>query len=72
MEEHRPTACTHHWRLSEPDMGSVEGVCRRCGARRTYPSSLEVPEATPDYEELGAGLPVLAGEASSTEEHALV
>lgn len=72
MEEQRSTPCTHHWILSEPDMGSIEGVCRRCGARRTYPSSLEVPDAIPDYEELDAGLPVLAAQATSTGEHAPV
>jgi hypothetical protein len=72
VEEHRSTQCTHHWLLSEPDMGSVQGTCRRCGARRTYPSSVEIPEAIPDYEELDAGPPVLAAEAPSTEEHALV
>jgi hypothetical protein len=72
VKECHPTPCTHHWILSEPDMGSVEGVCRRCGAQRTYPSSLEVPEANPDHAELDAGLPVPAAEASATEEPALV
>ena len=48
-------SCTHHWILGAPHLGTVEGACRRCGASRTYPSGLEMPEAVPDYDELAAG-----------------
>ena len=35
--------CIHRWILGEPHLGSVKGQCRRCGARKTYPSFVEVP-----------------------------
>ena len=71
MEMHQPTSCIHRWVLSEPRMRTVAGVCRRCGARRTYPSGLEVPEAVPDYGEMEAGLPVARAAISSPEKYAL-
>lgn len=64
--------CIHRWVLGEPRKGAVEGICRRCGARRTYPAGLEFVEAVPDYEELAASRPVLAAERLTPEEHALV
>ena len=72
MARLQTTPCVHRWVLSEPDMTKVRGVCRRCGARRTYPSGLELPEAMPDYDQLAASRPVLAAESASPEEHALV
>ena len=65
------TLCVHRWILSEPRMSSIKGVCRHCGARRTYPSGLEFPEAVPDYEELDAGLPAFAASASHAERYTL-
>jgi len=72
MARHERTPCIHRWVLSEPNMATVRGVCRRCGARRTYPSGLELPQATIEYEELAASRLVLTAEAVSPEEHALV
>ena len=46
------THCIHRWVLGEPHRGRIRGVCRRCGARRSYPSGLEFQEAVTDYEEL--------------------
>ena len=37
----RRTTCIHHWLLGEPLDGGIHGVCRRCGAQRTYPNGLE-------------------------------
>jgi len=28
--------CVHHWLLSPPLDGTVEGQCRRCGAKRAF------------------------------------
>lgn len=52
MGNARTAACIHRWVLGEPTMDKVYGTCRRCGAQRTYPSGLEIPEAVTDYEEL--------------------
>lgn len=71
MEEYRSTRCIHRWVLGEPHRGSIKGVCRRCGARRNYPSGLEILEAVPDFEELDASLPMPVLATSSAEEHAL-
>ncbi len=70
MEERHSTPCTHHWMLSEPDMGSVEGVCRRCGAQRTYPSSIEFSDTVPHDGEPEPGLAASAVQASPIQ-HAL-
>ncbi len=67
MATHQATPCIHRWVLGEPCNESVEGVCRWCGARRTFPSWLEVPEAVPDYEELAASRPVLSGATVAPE-----
>ena len=72
METHQSTPCVHRWVLGEPRRGSIRGVCRRCGARRTYPSGLEFPEAVPDYQELDASLPLPTPAARPAEERALV
>jgi hypothetical protein len=72
MERRESTPCIHRWLLGEPHNGSIEGICRRCGARRTYPSGLELPETIPDYEELDRSHPVLTMETASLEEHSLV
>ncbi len=52
MEDTNSRHCTHRWILGEPTMSSVSGVCRNCGAHRTYPSVLDLRQATPDYAEL--------------------
>lgn len=72
MQGRQSTPCIHRWILSEPRQGSIEGTCRRCGARRTYPSGLEFPEPVSDYEELDRGRPVLSMETASLEEHSPV
>ena len=33
--------CQHHWLLGQPENGSVSGVCRSCGATRSFPAYLE-------------------------------
>ncbi len=71
MARNRATPCVHRWVLGEPRDGAILGVCRRCGARRTYPSGLELPETLPDYEELTASHPPLSAAAISPEMHAL-
>ncbi len=52
MGETHYTNCTHRWVLGEPSLSTVSGVCKHCGLHRTYPSTLEVRESTPDYAEL--------------------
>ena len=57
MQTTQLTACTHRWFLDEPHWGEVRGVCRRCGATRTYPADLDQPEAVKSYAELDAAPP---------------
>jgi hypothetical protein len=33
--------CVHHWVLSVPEDEVVRGRCKRCGATRDYPASVE-------------------------------
>ncbi len=66
--EQQTSSCTHHWILGAPQFGTVEGACRRCGASRTYPSGLELPEAIPDYDELSAGPEAFAEQMAPREE----
>lgn len=67
--ERQTGLCTHHWILGAPHYGTVVGACRRCGASRTYPSGLEMPEAVPDYDELAAGPEAFAEQMATREEH---
>ena len=67
MVQSQATQCVHRWLLGEPNYGAVRGICRRCGARRTYPSGLETPENLPDYAELTADGPA-AGAATPSPE----
>ena len=46
------TYCTHRRVLGVPNLSTVSGVCKNCGLHRTYPSTLEFRESTPDYAEL--------------------
>lgn len=51
MAEHQDAGCIHRWALGEPEVTGIQGVCRRCGARRTYPvGPIEVPELPPQDE----------------------
>ena len=79
MERGRSAPCVHRWILGEPNRGSIQGICRRCGSHRTYPAGLELPEtvlaATPEEEQEAEPvleLPALAAAVSSLKEHALV
>jgi hypothetical protein len=33
--------CVHHWVLSVPEDEVVRGRCKRCGATRDYPASVD-------------------------------
>lgn len=70
MTQGQTTDCIHHWLLGEPHYGKVDGVCRRCGAQRTFPSGLEFQDAIPDYAELSAEPEISVGN-SLQEEHVL-
>jgi hypothetical protein len=60
--------CVHHWVLGLPQENVVRGRCKRCGARRDYPASVEGASREGVYEEAaGLGrsvslLPDLGGE----------
>ena len=43
--------CKHHWVLSAPEEEVVRGKCKRCGAKREYPASLEGASRQGMYEE---------------------
>lgn len=64
---HEPASCTHRWILGDPRLGKVEGLCRRCGAQRSFPSALELFDATP-VEELTASEPLFAAESRREEQ----
>lgn len=70
MAQLQATPCIHRWVLGEPRNGKVEGSCRRCGAHRTYPSGLELPDTVPNFEELTASRPVLSAATVAPEQHA--
>ncbi len=44
-------ACVHHWVLSVPEEDVVRGRCKRCGATREYPASVEGASRQGVYEE---------------------
>ena len=44
-------ACTHHWLLSAPEDDVIRGRCKRCGARREYPASVEGASRQGIYDE---------------------
>lgn len=68
MHGRNPADCTHHWVLSEPKPHAIQGVCRRCGAHKNYPSVLELPERLSDAQQSEAEIPVLAAAARAREE----
>ncbi len=43
VEPNAPTDCCHHWPLSAPMAGGVNGTCRKCGAERHFPSAVDEP-----------------------------
>ena len=70
MEDTTSRRCTHRWILGEPTLNSVSGVCRNCGAHRTYPSVLELRQTTPDYAELDRKTVVRSLEVTTLSEAA--
>lgn len=44
-------SCTHHWVLSNPEEDVVRGRCKRCGAEREYPASVEGASRQGVYDE---------------------
>jgi hypothetical protein len=75
-QQGQPGGCVHRWVLGELRRGSVEGICRRCRARRAFPAGLDVPAPAPEGEEEPvlelADLPALASAVSSLSKHALI
>jgi hypothetical protein len=43
--------CVHHWVLSLPEDDVVKGRCKRCGAKREYPASVEGASRQGIYDE---------------------
>ncbi len=74
IDQHQQTgACVHHWVLGEPQLGLIEGHCRRCGAARSFPATVEVPPPAPEGEEEPVlDTPALAAAVSSLQKHVLI
>lgn len=51
MGDTRTGQCTHHWVLSHPDNDVIRGRCKRCGATREYPASVEGASRQGVYDE---------------------
>jgi hypothetical protein len=43
--------CVHHWVLGHPDANVVRGRCKRCGATREYPASVDGTSRQGIYDE---------------------
>ena len=43
--------CTHHWVLAHPEDDVIRGRCKRCGATREYPASVEGASRQGVYDE---------------------
>lgn len=43
--------CVHHWVLALPEDDVVRGRCKRCGATREYPASVEGASRQGVYDE---------------------
>ena len=41
MPEMATDACVHHWVLGMPEEEVIRGRCKRCGATREYPASVD-------------------------------
>jgi len=50
MTEAMTGGCVHHWVLGTPEEEVIRGRCKRCGATREYPASMELA-AKPQVEE---------------------
>ena len=72
MGSYQSNSCIHRWMLGEPNMQTVHGVCRRCGAQRSYPSGLEFTEAVTEFEELDRSRPIRPMAVVSLGEYANV
>jgi hypothetical protein len=44
------TSCAHHWVLGQPQAGTIDGTCRKCGAVRIYPAVLDDIDPGADLE----------------------
>jgi len=44
-------ACVHHWVLGLPEDDVIRGRCKRCGATREYPASVEGASRNGIYDE---------------------
>jgi hypothetical protein len=44
-------ACVHHWVLAHPEDEVIRGRCKRCGATREYPATVEGASRQGLYEE---------------------
>jgi hypothetical protein len=51
MPNVRTRTCVHHWVLSAPEDDVIRGRCKRCGATREYPASVEGASRQGVYEE---------------------
>jgi hypothetical protein len=54
--------CVHHWVLTHPEDDVIRGRCKRCGATREYPASVEGASRQGVYDEaaaLGASISLL-------------
>ena len=65
MAKLRTATCVHRWALNSPSLARVSAVCRRCGARRTYPAGQDYYAAVPADEELDRSLLMLDAESAS-------
>jgi hypothetical protein len=43
--------CVHHWVLAHPEDDVIRGRCKRCGAVREYPATVEGASRQGVYEE---------------------
>lgn len=63
-------ACVHHWVLAHPEDEVIHGRCKRCGATREYPASVEGASRQGVYEEAaslkGSGAQDSAGSGVAT------
>ncbi len=44
-------SCVHHWILGMPEADVIRGRCKRCGAMREYPASVEGASRSGIYDE---------------------
>jgi hypothetical protein len=51
MADARTDSCVHHWVLGLPEDDIIRGRCKRCGARREYPASVEGASRQGVYDE---------------------